>query len=87
LTQTEPCVLLKLGEIVLKGRNRQQFDHILQGNIRTAIRDTGIPIELRQRDGVILLRVADGAGRGAAGWAEAAEQIAERMRRWPPRSP
>jgi thiamine biosynthesis protein ThiI len=80
LTQTEPCVLLKLGEIVLKGRNRQQFDHILQGNIRTAIRDTGIPIELRQRDGVILLRVADGAQRGAAGWAEAAEQIAERVR-------
>ena len=36
----EPCVLLKLGEIVLKGRNRQQFERILQGNIRAAVRDT-----------------------------------------------
>jgi thiamine biosynthesis protein ThiI len=29
----EPCVLLKLGEIVLKGRNRQQFEKMLQNNI------------------------------------------------------
>ena len=35
----EPCVLLKLGEIVLKGRNRQQFERILQGNIRAAVRE------------------------------------------------
>jgi len=27
----ELCVLLKLGEIVLKGRNRQQFEKILHG--------------------------------------------------------
>ena len=33
----EPCVLLKLGEIVLKGRNRQQFERILHGNIRVAV--------------------------------------------------
>ena len=79
-TQTEPCVLLKLGEIVLKGRNRQQFDHILQGNIRSAIRDTGVPIELRQRDGVMLLRVADGADRGLPEWTKAADRIAERVR-------
>ena len=77
---TEPCVLLKLGEIVLKGRNRQQFDHMLQSNLRAAIRETAIPVELRPRDGVILLRVADGPKRGAAGWAEAATQIAERVR-------
>ena len=60
----EPCVLLKLGEIVLKGRNRQQFERILQGNIRNAARDTGVPIDLRQREGVILLRIADGEQRG-----------------------
>ncbi len=80
ISQTEPCVLLKLGEIVLKGRNRQQFDHMLQANIRAAVRDTGVPIELRQRDGVILLRIPDGKDRGDEGWAAAAAQIAERVR-------
>ena len=53
-------MLLKLGEIVLKGRNRQQFERILQGNIRAALRETGLPVDMRQREGVILLRVADG---------------------------
>jgi Thiamine biosynthesis ATP pyrophosphatase len=75
----ELCVLLKLGEIVLKGRNRQQFEKILHGNIRAAVRDLGVPVDLRQREGVILLRVADGERRGEAGWAQAAGQIAERM--------
>ena len=63
--QDEPCVLLKLGEIVLKGRNRQQFERILHGNIRAALRETGVPVDMRQREGVILLRVADGERRGA----------------------
>ena len=76
----EPCVLLKLGEIVLKGRNRQQFERILQGNIHTAVRDLGVPVELRQRQGVILLRVADGEQRGEPGWTKAAAAIAERVR-------
>jgi thiamine biosynthesis protein ThiI len=76
----EPCVLLKLGEIVLKGRNRQQFERILHGNISTALRDTGVPVEMRHREGVILLRVADGEQRGEAGWASAAAAIAERVR-------
>ncbi|HTQ91045.1 MAG TPA: THUMP domain-containing protein, partial [Streptosporangiaceae bacterium] len=76
----EPCVLLKLGEIVLKGRNRQQFEKILHGNIRAAVRDLGVPVDLRQREGVILLRVADGERRGEPGWALAAGQIAERVR-------
>src|SRR5215813_4132219 len=79
----EPCVLLKLGEIVLKGRNRQQFEKILHGNIRAAVRDLGVPVDLRQREGVILLRVADGEQRGEAGWAQAAGQIAERMQEVP----
>jgi thiamine biosynthesis protein ThiI len=74
----EPCVLLKLGEVVLKGRNRQQFERILHGNIRAALRGTGVPVEVRPRDGVILLRVADGGQRGPAGRAEAADRIAER---------
>jgi tRNA uracil 4-sulfurtransferase len=77
---SEPCVLLKLGEIVLKGRNRTQFDHMLQGNIRAAVREIGVPVDLRQRDGVILLRIPDGASRGEQGWAAAAGQVAERMR-------
>jgi len=75
-------VLLKLGEIVLKGRNRQQFEKILHGNIRAAVRDLGVPVDLRQREGVILLRVADGERRGevgGSGWAQAAARIAERM--------
>jgi len=72
-------VLLKLGEIVLKGRNRQQFERILHGNIRAAVRDLGVPVDLRHRDGVILLRVADGERRGGSAWAQAASQIAERM--------
>ncbi|MGD0603571.1 MAG: tRNA uracil 4-sulfurtransferase ThiI [Streptosporangiaceae bacterium] len=76
----EPCVLLKLGEIVLKGRNRQQFQRILQGNIRAAVRDLGVPVELRPREGVILLRVADGEQRGEPGWTQAAAAIAERVR-------
>ena len=28
-TLAEPCVLLKLGEMILKGRNRQQFERLL----------------------------------------------------------
>jgi tRNA uracil 4-sulfurtransferase len=78
--QDEPCVLLKLGEIVLKGRNRQQFERILHGNIRAALRDTGVPVDMRQREGVVLLRVADGEHRGSVGWAEAAARLAERVR-------
>ncbi|HZV10154.1 MAG TPA: hypothetical protein VFF94_10375, partial [Novosphingobium sp.] len=62
----EPCVLLKLGEIVLKGRNRQHFERILHGNIRAAVRETGVPVDIRLREGVILLRVADGERRSEA---------------------
>jgi tRNA uracil 4-sulfurtransferase len=78
----EPCVLLKLGEIVLKGRNRQQFEHILHGNISAAARDTGVPVEIRQRQGVVLLRIAEQGGnqRGGTGRAQAAGTIAARMR-------
>ena len=68
----EPCVLLKLGEIVLKGKNRQQFERLLQNNIRLAAADAGVSIRLWQRNGVIVLNPAppkdgDGAGLVAGG--------------------
>jgi len=88
--QDEPCVLLKLGEIVLKGRNRQHFERILHGNIRAAVKEVGVPVDLRQRDGVVVLRIADGSiadgrRRGGVenpgpGWAQAVATVAERMR-------
>ncbi len=94
-TRYEPCVLLKLGEIVLKGKNRQQFERMLHENIRRAVSDLGV--QLWQREGVIVLRVTGGgtaatAGRtastastastaGEAATAEArADLVAERMR-------
>ena len=67
-TAEEPCVLLKLGEIVLKGGNRQQFERMLQANIRRAVRPLGFSVRIWQRDGVLVLRVPPGpeAGRAAA---------------------
>ena len=75
----EPCVLLKLGEIVLKGKNRQHFERLLQDNIRRAVRDLGITIRIWQRNGVIVLRLADGEAGGASAEANA-DLLAERMR-------
>jgi len=80
-------VLLKLGEIVLKGKNRQRFERLLHDNIRRAVRDLGIPLQLWQRDGVIVLTVPAGPlPRGNGGnvaepmTADAAiDRIAERM--------
>ncbi len=57
----EPCVLLKLGEIVLKGRNRQRFERMLHGNIRTALRELPVHVEIWQREGVIVLPIRDTA--------------------------
>ena len=74
----DPCVLLKLGEIVLKGRNRQQFERLLQNNIRLAVADLGIGLRLWQRDGVIVLSpVLSEPATISAG--TAADQIADRM--------
>lgn len=67
----EPCVLLKLGEIVLKGRNRQVFEKMLHANIRAALRDTGTSVRIWQRKGVVVLRL-DHPGPEAVGWAAAA---------------
>jgi tRNA uracil 4-sulfurtransferase len=70
----EPCVLLKLGEIVLKGRNRQQFERLLHDNIRRAVRDIGV--QIWQREGVVVLRVSE-TGDAAA---QKADLVADRMR-------
>ena len=75
-TLPEPCVLLKLGEIVLKGKNRQQFERLLQDNIKRAVRDLGIPLQLRQREGVIVLTLAGGTTPGSATPAGAADGAA-----------
>jgi tRNA uracil 4-sulfurtransferase len=77
----EPCVLLKLGEIVLKGRNRQQFEHMLHANVRAAVRDTGVPVELLIREGVVVLRVPKrerAATATAAQHAAAVDKVAAR---------
>jgi tRNA uracil 4-sulfurtransferase len=52
----EPCVLLKLGEIVLKGKNRDLFERRLQNNIRAAVKGLDIKIRLAHREGVIVVR-------------------------------
>src|SRR2546421_9578299 len=76
-TLPEPCVLLKLGEVVLKGGNRHQFERMLQANIRRAIADAGGEVRLWQRDGVIVIRVAQDS---AAPAALTADRIAARAR-------
>src|SRR5215470_14599654 len=75
----EPCVLLKLGEIVLKGANRKQFERLLDANIRRAMDDLGIGVRLWHRYGVILLRAADD-GLTEAEAVAAADKVAERVR-------
>lgn len=50
----QPCVLLKFGEIVLKGRNRAVFYAQLRRNVQRATAGLG-PVELRQRGGVLAL--------------------------------
>ncbi|MEV5409156.1 tRNA uracil 4-sulfurtransferase ThiI [Thermopolyspora sp. NPDC052614] len=69
----EPCVLLKLGEVVLKGRNRELFERRLQGNIRTALREFDIKVDIRQRHGVIVLYLPEGTT------VETADAVARRV--------
>ena len=80
MTLHEPCVLLKLGEIVLKGKNRQRFERLLHENIRRPVRDLGIAdpdLAAGRRD-----RAADRRRRVSAAPAmeTAADLLAERMR-------
>lgn len=55
----EPCVLIKLGEVVLKGKNREQFEHRLQNNIRNAVKGIA-PVQVTRRHGVMIVRVIPG---------------------------
>jgi tRNA uracil 4-sulfurtransferase len=48
------CVLLKFGELALKGRNRPAFVAALERNLRRLTADLG-PLEVRQRGGVLLV--------------------------------
>jgi thiamine biosynthesis protein ThiI len=74
----EPCVLLKQGEIFLKGRNRQQFERILHTNVRGAVRRAGVPAELTLREGVLVLRVPAG-GLTPAAHAAAVDRVAAQV--------
>jgi thiamine biosynthesis protein ThiI len=73
-------VLLKLGEIVLKGGNRRQFEKLLQANIRRAMDDAGLAVRAWQRYGVIMLRAPEGTAATAAEADATADKIAERAR-------
>jgi tRNA uracil 4-sulfurtransferase len=76
----EPCVLLKLGEIVLKGGNRRQFEQLLQENIRQAMNDASLAVRVWQRYGVIMLRAPEDTAASAAEADAVADKIAERAR-------
>jgi tRNA uracil 4-sulfurtransferase len=72
----ERCVLLKLGEIVLKGQNRQRFERLLNGNIQRALSGLAVPVQVWQRHGVIVLRpVTEPRGTPAAGVAGEADAV------------
>lgn len=51
----QPCVLLKYGELALKGRNKQVFEHRLRENVRRGMAGVGAPVRLRSRRGVLVL--------------------------------
>ena len=48
------CVLLKFGELALKGRNRPLFVNALERNLRRLTADLG-PLEVRHRGGVLIV--------------------------------
>ena len=52
--RAERCVLLKFGELALKGRNRPSFVAVLERNLRRMARDLG-PLEIRSRGGVFIV--------------------------------
>jgi thiamine biosynthesis protein ThiI len=69
----EPCVLLKLGEIVLKGKNRDVFERRLITNILAALAELDIKVDVRKRHGVIAIFLPEGAA------VEQAEAVARRV--------
>ena len=52
--RAERCVLLKFGELALKGRNRPSFVAVLERNLRRMARGLG-PLEIRRRGGVFIV--------------------------------
>ena len=58
----ERCVLLKFGELALKGRNRPLFVNALERNLRRLTSDLG-PLEVRHRGGVLIVTGDDAGGR------------------------
>ena len=52
--RAERCVLLKFGELALKGRNRPSFVAVLERNLRRLSSDLG-PIEIWRRGGVFIV--------------------------------
>ncbi|MFD0542342.1 THUMP domain-containing protein [Streptomyces mexicanus] len=51
----QPCVLLKYGELMLKGRNRGRFENLLIRNARRALSELPHPVRVRRRRGLLLL--------------------------------
>ncbi|MDL4771160.1 MULTISPECIES: tRNA uracil 4-sulfurtransferase ThiI [Thermomonosporaceae] len=54
----EPCVLIKLGEVVLKGKNRELFERRLADNVRAAVRSIA-RVDVIRRHGVFIVRTKD----------------------------
>ncbi|OQO92042.1 tRNA 4-thiouridine(8) synthase ThiI [Saccharomonospora piscinae] len=50
-----PCVLLKYGELMLKGRNRGKFEEYLRDALRHAVDGASAPVRISQRPGVVVL--------------------------------
>ncbi|MDO0933252.1 hypothetical protein QQY66_16735 [Streptomyces sp. DG2A-72] len=51
----QPCVLLKYGELMLKGRDRGRFERRLIDNVRRVEDDLEYPVRIRRRGGLLLL--------------------------------
>ena len=51
-------VLLKYGEIALRGRNRRYYEALLRKNMRNAVRDLA-PLAVRQRGGVLAVSAGE----------------------------
>ena len=54
MQESHHCVLLKFGELALKGRNRPLFVGALERNLRRMTQDLG-PLEIRHRGGVFIV--------------------------------
>lgn len=50
-----PCVLLKYGELMLKGRNRGRFEKLLVDSVRHAVHGTSEPVKVSRRHGLIVI--------------------------------